>query len=301
MAAENPAQGPCDIRVTLLGTGVPTPVMERFGPSTLVEAGGEILLFDAGRGVLQRLFQLQTPLQAVRSVFLTHLHSDHVVGLPDLWLTGWLMGKPEVPLRIWGSRGTTAMMTHLDQAFQFDIRIRLYADRPPPQGVILLAEEITEGVVYAHNGVKVTAFEVDHYPIQPAFGYRIDYAGRSVVLSGDTRFSEHLIRCAHGVDVLVHEVVAADLFRARPHRNPEQTERIIAHHTTAEQAGEVFARVQPKLAVYTHIGPVTATANDLLPPTRKTYAGPLEVGEDLMVIEIGDTVTVRRGTPSPGR
>ena len=131
MAAENPAQGPCDIRVTLLGTGVPTPVMERFGPSTLVEAGGEILLFDAGRGVLQRLFQLQTPLQAVRSVFLTHLHSDHVVGLPDLWLTGWLMGKPEVPLRIWGPRGTAAMMTHLDQAFQCDIRIRLYADRPP--------------------------------------------------------------------------------------------------------------------------------------------------------------------------
>jgi ribonuclease Z len=295
MAAENPAQGPCDIRVTLLGTGVPTPVMERFGPSTLVEAGGETLLFDAGRGVLQRLFQLQTPLKAVRSVFLTHLHSDHVVGLPDLWLTGWLMGEPEVPLRIWGPRGTTAMLAHLDQAFQFDIRIRLYDDRPPPQGVVLLAEEITEGVIYEHNGVTVTAFEVDHYPIQPAFGYRIDDAGRAVVLSGDTRFSEHLIQWAQGVDVLVHEVIAADLFRARPHGNPERTERIIAHHTTAEQAGEVFARVQPKLAVYSHIGPVTATATDLLPPTRKTYAGPVEVGEDLMVIEIGDTVTVRRG------
>jgi ribonuclease Z len=253
------------------------------------------LLFDTGRGVLQRLFQLQTPLQAVRTVFLTHLHSDHVVGLPDLWLTGWLMGEPEVPLRVWGPRGTKAMLAHLDQAFQFDVRIRLYDDRPPPQGIVLLAEEITEGVVYAHNGVTVTAFEVDHYPIQPAFGYRIDYAGRSVVLSGDTRFSEHLIQCAHGVDVVVHEVIVADLLRARPHGNPEWTERIIAHHTTAEQAGEVFARVQPKLAVYTHIIPVTATANDLLPPTRKTYTGPLEAGEDLMVIDIGDTVTVRRG------
>jgi ribonuclease Z len=217
-----------------------------------------------------------------------------VVGLPDLWLTGWLMGKPEVPLRIWGPRGTTAMMTHLDQAFQFDIRIRLYADRPPPQGVILLAEEITEGVVYAHNGVKVTAFEVDHYPIQPAFGYRIDYAGRSVVLSGDTRFNENLIRFAQGVDVVVHEVIAADLQRARA-SDPERAERVITHHTTPEQAGEVFTRVKPKLAVYTHIGPVTATANDLLPPTRKTYAGPVEVGEDLMVIEIGDALTVRRG------
>jgi ribonuclease Z len=150
-------------------------------------------------------------------------------------------------------------------------------------------------VVYEHNGVTVSAFEVDHYPTQPAFGYRIDYAGRSVVLSGDTRFNENLIRFAQGVDVVVHEVIAAELQRARLKANPERAERVIAHHTTAEQAGEVFARVQPRLAVYTHIGPVTATANELTPPTRKTYSGPLEVGEDLMVIDIGDTVTVRRG------
>lgn len=295
MAAENQAQGPCDIRVTLLGTGVPTPVMERFGPSTLVEAGGETLLFDAGRGVLQRLFQLKVPVQEVRTLFLTHLHSDHVVGLPDLWLTGWLVARPEIPLHVWGPLGTKALMMHLEQAYQSDIRIRRDEEGLPPQGVMVVAEEITEGVVYAHNGVTVSAFEVDHYPIQPAFGYRIDYAGRSVVLSGDTRFSEHLIQCAHGVDVLVHEVIVAEMFRARGQANPERAERVIAHHTTAEQAGEVFARVQPRLAVYTHIGPVTATANELIPPTRKTYSGPLEVGEDLMVIDIGDTVTVRRG------
>ena len=301
MAEASQARGPCDIRVTLLGTGVPTPVLERFGPSTLVEAGGETLLFDAGRGVLQRLFQLQTSLKALRTVFLTHLHSDHVVGLPDLWLTGWLVGQPEVPLRVWGPRGTTAMMAHLDQAFQFDIRIRLYDDRPPPQGIVVLTEEITEGVVYEHNGTTVTAFAVDHYPLQPAFGYRIDYAGCAVVLSGDTRFSEHLIRCAHGVDVLVHEVIVADLLRAQFRANPEWAERIIAHHTTAEQAGEVFARVPPKRAVSTHIIPVTATATEVIPPTRKTDTGPLEVGEDLMVIDIGETVTVRRSPQSPGR
>lgn len=301
MAEARQARGPYDIRVTLLGTGMPAPVLQRFGPSTLVEAGGEILLFDAGRGVLQRLFQLETPLDALRTVFLTHLHSDHVVGFPDLWLTGWLVGQPEAPLRVWGPQGTEEMMAHLDRAFQFDIRIRLYDDHLPPQGILILTEEITEGVVYEHNGVKVTAFKVDHYPVQPAFGYRIDYAGRAVVISGDTRFSEHLIQCAQGVDVLVHEVIVADLFRARFRTDPEWTERIIAHHTPAEQAGEVFARVQPRLAVYTHIIPVTATANDILPPTRKAYAGPVEVGEDLMVIDIGETVTVRRGAQSPGR
>jgi ribonuclease Z len=283
-----------DIRVTLLGTGVPTPVMERFGPATLVEAGGEVLLFDTGRGVLQRLVQLQPPLHEVRRVFLTHLHSDHLVGLPDLWLTGWLNGRPQQPLRIWGPLGTKDMMAHLDQAFQFDIRIRLYDDRTPPQGVVVLAEDINEGVIYENNGVKVSAFEVDHAPIQPAFGYRIDYKGRSVVISGDTRFSEHLISCARGVDVIVHEVIVADMMRNRSSGNPEIMERVIAHHTTPEQAGEIFTRVQPRLAVFTHIIPVNATANEIVPPTRKTYTGPLEVGEDLMVINIGDEVSVQR-------
>jgi ribonuclease Z len=295
MAKEKKSRNNDNIRVTLLGTGVPTPVMERFGPSTLVEAGGETLLFDAGRGVIQRLFQLQVSLKQLRAVFLTHLHSDHIVGLPDLWLTGWLTGRPEKPLSVWGPRGTKAMMEYLDLAFQYDIRIRLYDDRTPPEGVVVLAEDITEGVVYESNGVKVTAIEVDHAPISPAFGYRIDYAGRAVVLSGDTRFSEHFIKCAQGADVVVHEVIAADLMRSRSGRNPASIEPVIAHHTTPEQAGEVFSAVQPKLAVYTHIIPVTATEKDLIPPTRKTYAGPLEMGEDLMVIDIGNRVTVHRG------
>jgi ribonuclease Z len=297
MAQENPASDKTDIRVTLLGTGGPTPVMERFGPATLVEAGGEVLLFDAGRGVLQRLFQLQPPLKEVRRLFLTHLHSDHVVGLPDLWLTGWLNGRPETPLRVWGPRGTGDMMAHLDQAFRFDIRIRLYDDRPPPQGVEVLAEDISEGVVYENNGVRVTAIEVDHSPVRPAFGYRVDYSGRSVLISGDTRSSEHLADCARGADVVVHEVIAGDLLRARSPGNPT-LERVIAHHTTAEQAGEFFTRVQPRLAVFTHILPVTAAARDVVPAARKAYSGRLEAGEDLMVIDIGDEVTVQRFTSS---
>src|SRR4030042_1653062 len=105
-----------DMRLTLLGTGGPTPVMERFGLSILVEAGEEKLLIDAGRGAIQRLMQLKQPIREVRSIFLTHLHSDHIVGLPDLWLTGWLNGRPETPLRVWGPRGTRDMMKYLDLA-----------------------------------------------------------------------------------------------------------------------------------------------------------------------------------------
>jgi ribonuclease Z len=189
------------------------------------------------------------------------------------------------------------MMSHLEQAFEYDIRIRLYDDRASPDGVVILAQDIIEGVVFEKGGVKITAFEVDHTPVKPAFGYRIDYAGRSVVLSGDTRVSENLIRHAQGVDVLVHEVAAPETFQ-RAGTPPERAKSVIAHHVTPEQAGEVFSRTKPKLAVYSHIVLPTATEQDLIPPTRKTYGGPLELGEDLMAIEVGEKIEVRRPTRS---
>jgi ribonuclease Z len=289
-----------EIKVTLLGTGSPPPVMNRFGPSILVEAGGGKFLFDAGRGALQRLAQLRVRWQDVDGLFLTHLHSDHVVGFPDLWLTGWLVGAGRSrPLHVWGPRGTRKMMSHLEQAYEYDIRIRLYDDRASPDGVVILAEDIGEGVVHEKGGVKITAFEVDHTPVKPAFGYRIDHAGRSVVLSGDTRVSDNLIRHAQGVDLLVHEVASPETFQ-RAGAPPERAKSVVAHHVTPEQAGEVFSRTKPKLAVYSHIVLPTATEQDLIPSTRKTYSGPLEVGEDLMVITVGEKVEVRRhGRSSP--
>lgn len=286
-----------NLRVTLLGTGAPPPVMDRFGPSTLVEAGEEKFIFDAGRGAMQRLFQLKIPFADVTGLFLTHHHSDHVVGIPDLWLTGWIgqpWGRRRVPLRVWGPAGTKEMMSHLERAYQVDIRVR--SRNYPAQGVAVHAEDITEGLVHEKNDLKVTAFEVDHgSEILLAFGYRIDYAGRSAVISGDTTFNENLIRFSQGADLLVHEVAAApeELLRTT-----EQYQRITKNHTTPTQAGEVFTRVRPKLAVYTHIllfGDLTA--EDLIAPTRKKYSGPLEVGEDLMIIEVGEKVQARRFTP----
>jgi ribonuclease Z len=282
------------IKVTLLGTGGPPPVMNRFGPSILVEAGDRRFLFDAGRGASQRLEQLRVRWQDIDGVFLTHLHSDHVVGFPDLWLTGWLLGTGrDRPLDVRGPRGTQRMMAHLEQAFEADIRIRLYDDRPSPDGVVILATDIGEGVVYDKAGVKITAFEVDHAPVRPAFGYRIDFNGRSVVLSGDTRVSQNLIRHAQGVDLLVHEVVASESLR-RAGVGAERVKAVVAHHVTPEEAGDVFAKTRPRLAVYSHIIWPTATAEDRIPATRKTYGGALEVGEDLMVIDVGDRVEVRR-------
>jgi ribonuclease Z len=256
--------------------------------------GDQKLLFDAGRGALQRLTQLKVRWQDVNGVFFTHLHSDHTVGFPDLWLTGWLIvpGR-DVPLQVWGPRGTSRMMSHLKQAYEYDIRVRLQNDGAAREGIELRVTDIHEGVVYDKGGVKVTAFEVDPAPVKPAFGYRTDYAGHSIVLSGDTRVNENLIRHAQGVDLLVHEVFVPETLQ-RAGVPPDRAKNIVAYHTTPEQAGQVFARAKPKLAMYSHICMPNATDRDLLPPTRKTYAGPLELGEDLMVIEVGEKIEVRK-------
>ena|ERR1044071_109794 len=277
-------------RVTLLGTGAPPPSLERFGPSTLIEAGGQKFIFDAGRGAMQRLNQLGIPFCDISGMFLTHHHSDHVVGFPDLWLTGWIgrpWGKRSVPLEVWGPVGTVQMMEHLPKAFHVDIRVR--SKSYSLEGVKLAAHEIREGVVFDGDGVRVSAFEVDHGGEElPAFGYRIEYRNRVAVLSGDTTFNENLIRHADGADLLVHEVTAAAGSAAE---SAAQLKRIGANHTTPEQAGEVFARARPRLAVYNHLllfG--SATAEDLIPATRQKYDGPLVVGVDLLQIDIGAEV-----------
>lgn len=290
--------------ITLLGTGNPRPMPERYGPSILVEASTTPptrILIDAGRGAAERLFTVggRGTLSGIDLVLLTHLHSDHVVGLPDLWLTGWLFGRAR-PFSLKGPEGTAAMMGHLEEAYAFDVETRRDRDEKlPGAGAILDAHDIPPDTPFEVSGVRVTPFLVDHGPVKPAYGYRIDYAGRSVVLSGDTRYSENLIANAKGCDVLVHEVVAPDVERrASVMRDPAVTQRIIDHHTTPEEAGRIFTAVKPKLAVYSHIVPSPTTAKDLEGPTRKTYAGPLLVGEDLTVIEVGETVRVVPATRS---
>ena len=295
------AQG---LKVTLLGTGDPTPRIDRFGPSTLVEAGTEKLLFDVGRGATQRIFQLGMPLRAVTGVFLTHFHSDHTVGLPDLWLTGWLsprFGGRMTPFRIWGPTGTQELMSGLETAYQADIKIRIEDQNYGREGISIVAEDIAEGVVFERNGVRVTAFDVDHGDvIKPALGYRVEYGGRSVVISGDTRFSENLIQFSTGADLLIHEVGAA---KAELLAKSEGARGIIAHHTTPEEAGMVFDRIRPRLAVYSHVvllfDPTIGapTIEELEARTRTTYSGLLETGEDLMTIEVADDIVVRRFTP----
>jgi ribonuclease Z len=207
-----------------------------------------------------------------------------------------------MPFHVIGPTGTKELMTNLERAYAADIRIRIADEHYPPEGVKVIAEEFAaaEGVVYEKDGVRVNAFEVDHGDeIKPAYGYRVDYKGRSIVISGDTRFNENVIKYGTGADVLLHEVAAVhpELLK------DQQIGRVMAHHTSPQEAGTVFSRTHPKLAVYTHFTllarpPVPAvTIAEVLAQTRETYSGPLEAGEDLMSVEIdegGKPVVQRR-------
>jgi ribonuclease Z len=289
-----------DFTVTLLGTGTPVPRPDRFGSATLIEAGDQKLLIDAGRGATIRLFQLNIPIGSLDVLFLTHYHSDHTSGLPDIWLTGWLesfFGTRKTPMRVVGPTGAKVLMSKLQEAYGDDIRIRLADEKLPPEGVATAVEEFNrDGVVYEKNGVKVIAFEVDHGDlIKPCYGYRIEYGGRTAVISSDTRYNENVIKYGKGADLLVHEVAAV-----RPELLREAyIQRIVGHHILPRDAGRVFTLTKPKLAAYTHIVLLNdkkippPAIDDIVIETRQTYSGPLQVGEDLMAFDIGDTVTVR--------
>lgn len=294
------------LTVTLLGTGTPDPRIDRFGPSTLITAGGQVLLVDVGRGAVQRMQQIGVSPGAIDQVFLTHYHSDHVNGLPDLWLTARLPphGGRTGPLGVSGPEGLGALTARLREAFANDIAVREADEKLTPESTQFVVTEFGEtddGTVYDHDGLKVSSFKVNHGDlIHPSVGYRVDYGDASVILSGDTVQEPNLVAHAAGADLVIHEVAMA---------RPEMLEspaiqRILGHHTTPQQAGEVFSGIGPKMAVYSHIvllhppGEPEQTPDEIVAATRETYAGPLLVGEDLMSFRVTDeAVEVGRALP----
>ena len=300
--------GDSSLTVVLLGTrSGPAVDAQRLGISTLVLAGPEKLLFDCGRASTTAMARLAINPADVTKVFLTHLHSDHIVSLPELVLFPWASQGRATPLQVWGPDGTRSMVKHLLEAFSFDIHIRRDSTgNIHPDGVRVLANDIREGVVHEANSVKVSAFFVDHGPVKPAFGYRVDYHGHSVVISGDTKPSESLVKFSQNVDVLIHELGQSkqdprltgppDELIPSLRVTRRQARTIVDHHTDAAEAGQVFQRLQPKLAVFSHYpNIVPADALRLITPN---YAGRVEFGEDLMTIEIGNTINIRQYSPA---
>jgi ribonuclease Z len=295
------AQEANKIKVTLAGTGGPEYYPDRLGIATLVEANGQRLLFDVGRVAGQSLYRARVHPKSIDRIFLTHLHNDHYEGLPELWFSPWFLYQRKHGFEIWGPEGTQQMVDGMKMMFAHDLKMRPndfvkreYLD------IEVHAPEL--GVIYERDGVKVTAFKVEHRDGNPARGYRVDYDGRSVVLSGDTDFDENLVKHAMGADLIVHNVIA---FSEALLQKFPGLQSVLDKLTTPEQAAEVFKRTSPKMAVYSHI--VTKDiinknlSNVLLGRTRKGgYDGPLVLGKDGMVIEVGDKITVHQPLPTEG-
>jgi ribonuclease Z len=193
-------------------------------------------------------------------------------------------------------------MRHLEAAYARDVEIRIEDEKLIREhAAITTAEFAEDGLVYEADDLRIVAFTVDHgAAIKPAYGYRIEYQDRVAVISGDTRYNENVVSYGKGVDLLIHEVAIAPAELLRQPR----IQRIINHHTTPREAGLIFAKTKPRLAAYTHLVMLASQAvpalsvQDIIAQTRETYAGPLEVGEDMMSFEIGKTVIVRRHVSS---
>ena len=271
------------LQVVLLGTGTPNAEPDRSGPSVAVVVGGQPYIVDMGPGLVRRAMAAfrdgVAALEAKRltRAFLTHLHSDHTAGYPDLMLTPWVLERAE-PLHVYGPPGLQEMTAHLLAAFQQDIAERLAGLEPAnDRGCVVLPHEVEAGIVYRDDRVSVEAFPVQHGS-WPAFGFRFMAAGRVVVISGDTAPTDVLVDKAQGCALLIHEVYSAHGFETRP----PDWQRYHAHvHTSAHELGDMAARIRPGLLVLYHQLCWGVSEEELVAEVQSRYDGPVVYGHDL--------------------
>jgi ribonuclease Z len=271
--------------VILLGTGTPVPDPKAQGPATVVTLGDRIFLFDAGPGVVRQMAAAGLPVRGgpVTALFLTHLHSDHTLGLPDLIFTSWVMGR-RTPMRIVGPRGTRAMTVHIQAAWAEDIAVRTHGlERGVPEGWDVDVRETDGGLVYDSAAVRISAIPVPHGDWAQAFAYRIDTPDRTIVLSGDTRPSPVLAREAADADVLVHEAYPETRLAPEPRPGREDWPAYMrSFHTSDRELGALAKEARVKMLILYHIVRMGATDAELLEGVRAGgYTGRVVIGRDL--------------------
>lgn len=269
--------------VITLGTGTPVPNPERFGSSTAIAIGRRVFLFDAGPGVMRRVAAAGLPIDGVTAAFITHLHSDHTLGLPDLIFTTWTMGR-STPMKLIGPPGLKRMTDHIGEAWVEDTAVRIQGlERGRPGGYRVDVRETTGGVVFDSGGVKVTAIRVSHGNWAHAFAYRIDGGGRSIVLSGDTRYSEALEKAAANVDVLIHEVYPETRVAPEPRPGGEFWPQYLREaHPSDVEVGRLAAKAQPKLLVLSHVLLLGGSEDEILAGIRRGgFTGRVVFAKDL--------------------
>jgi ribonuclease BN (tRNA processing enzyme) len=274
-------------RVVMLGTGTPNADPERSGPAVAIVVNGASYLVDAGPGIVRRaaLAARQDSIPALtpphlERVFITHLHSDHTTGLPDLILTPWVLERTS-PLEVVGPPGTKRMVDLLELAYSADIDLRLHGGEPSNKtGYAANARDVTPGLVYRDRNVTVTAFGVSHGKWEHAYGYVFQTHDRKIVISGDTRPNESVVKACNGCDVLVHEVYSAERLKTRA---PAWRAYHAAYHTSTSELADIASRAKPKLLVLYHQLYWGDTDAGLLTQIRSKYSGAVVSGRDIGV------------------
>ena len=287
---------PSKTQVVLLGTGNPFPDPDRSGPATAIVVNGKAYLIDFGPGVVRRAkaAMFDKGIAALEptnltTAFVTHLHSDHTVGYPDLIFTPWVMGR-KVPLEVYGPKGIKAMTDHILAAWQADIEERVSTESwqaPNYRDTYKVnVHEVSSGVIYKDANVTVTAFPTKH-AFPETYGYRFDTADRSIVISGDTTYSQATIDACHGCDVLVHEANTLEWLAKRPDFQPYAAK----YHTNTTQLAELASKAKPRLLIIHHasivlrpaLRPQASSPEELLKEVLSGYSGEVVVARDLDV------------------
>ena len=278
-------------KLFILGTGTPNPNPERMGSSYLVLANNEPYLFDYGTGVIRRIAafspswggEYQTlEVKNLKHAFLTHIHSDHTLGLADLIITPWIMGRSE-PLKIFGPKGAKNMHTNIIKAYQPDIDYRIYGTQPQNStGYKVIFNELKDKFVYQDENIKVTAFLNDHGDLQESYGFLIETTDKKILISGDTAISKNLISHGENLDYLIHEIYSQKGFN---NKTPDWQKYHQAHHTGPKEVAEIANLLQPKSLILSHILFWGSSEQEILDEVKTFYSGKIIVAEDGMIFE----------------
>ena len=275
-------------QVVLLGTGTPNADPERSGPSLAIIVNNTSYVVDCGPGVVRRAAEAKNKGIAslaaakLKRLFITHLHSDHTLGYPDIILTPAVLERNE-PLEVYGPKGLQAMTNHILAAYKEDIDIRVHGlEYGNANAYKVNVHEVKEGIVYKDSNLVVKAFKVHHGSWPEAFGYRFETADKIIVVSGDCTYSENLVKNAQGCDILVHEVYSMEGFAKRDQHWQNYHS---VFHTSTEQLAEIANKVKPGILVLTHQLLWSSSKEKLMEEIQKKYSGKILYGNDLDIIE----------------
>lgn len=280
--------------ITLLGTGCPAVHTERYGAGQLIRhseigdggQGETQILIDCGSGVTQRLVGAGSSGAKLDAILLTHLHSDHVIDVYQVIVSAWHQGRT-TPQRIFGPTGTRKFIEGLMAVWREELDLRIKHERRPSTAALELdITEVKAGERLEFGDVVVDVIAVDHQPIDPAFGFIFSVAGTKIALSGDTTYCPALIEASQGVDLLVHEVfVHREMHVVEGVRSAETIEAVAGYHTLSDEVGKVATQAGVGCLLLTHIVPPDSNRDDLLAEVKKSFTGPVLVGEDLMRVD----------------